>query len=139
MNLRLGFKSLVLGSTLLLFTMGHGDGCCTEESVLGPPTETVCPSDSQLTYANFGETFMTTYCTGCHSSTLSGDARMGAPEFHDFDTQLGVQKVANHIDQAAGVGPAAMNTAMPPDEDDGPKPTIDERRQLAEWISCGAP
>ena len=139
MNLRFGFKSLVLGSTLLLFTMGHGDGCCTDTSVLGPLTETVCPDNSQLTYVNFGEPFMTTYCIDCHSTEKSGDDRNGAPNFHDFNTQEGVQRVLNHIDQTAAFGLKAMNMSMPPADDDGPKPTDEERRQLAEWIACGAP
>lgn len=137
MKFRFGLKALVLASTLLVFNMGHGGGCCAgDEDVLGPPTNTVCPPTSQLTYANFGQTFMTTYCTRCHSSTLSGDDRMGATEFHDFDTQIGVQRVADHVDQTAGSGPDATNETMPPN---GARPTLTERQQLAEWIACGAP
>ena len=79
---------------------------------------------------------METYCTGCHASTLTGEARMGAPAFHDFDTVEGIRMVADHIDQMAGSGPEATNTGMPIDE---PKPTMLERQQLAEWIACGAP
>lgn len=137
MKMRKAIHKVLLAALLLTFTMGHGDGCCAgEEEVLGPPTETTCPPTSTLTYANFGQAFMTTYCTRCHSSTLSGDARMGAPEFHDFDSQLGVQSVAEHIDEAAGAGPAAANDQMPPD---GAMPSLEERQQLAEWIACGAP
>jgi len=130
---------LVLAVTLFLFAKGDGGGggCCAhDEGVLGPPTEAICPPSPTLTYANFGEAFMTQYCTRCHSSTLSGADRMGAPQFHDFDTQLGIQQVADHIDETAGVGPAATNEAMPPD---GAKPTLEERQKLAEWIACGAP
>ena len=131
--------TLVLATTLFLFVTGDGGGggCCShDEGVLGPPTEATCPTGSTLTYANFGQQFMTDYCTRCHSSTLSGTARMGAPAFHDFDTQLGVQQVADHIDETAGSGPAATNQGMPPD---GAKPTLEERQKLAEWIACGAP
>jgi hypothetical protein len=133
------FHKLVLAVTLFMFAKGDGggNGCCAhDEEVLGPPTETICPPSSTLTYASFGQAFMTSYCTRCHSSTLSGEARMGAPEFHDFDTQLGVQSVAEHIDEAAGAGPASTNEGMPPSD---PMPTLAERQQLAEWISCGAP
>lgn len=134
---RYSFSRLVFATMLVSFAMGHGaGGCCSSEPVLGPSTETACPPSSTLTYANFGQQFMTSYCTGCHSSTLSGDARMGAPAFHDFDTQLGVQQVADHVDQAAGAGPAATNDQMPPED---PRPTLMERQQLAEWIACGAP
>jgi uncharacterized membrane protein len=133
---RITIFRLVVASTFLSLAMGHGDGCCGSESVLGPPTEAVCPPASTLTYANFGQPFMEQYCTRCHSSTLSGDARMGAPEFHDFDSQLGVQRVADHVDQAAGAGPASTNDSMPPG---GARPTLAERQMLAEWIACGAP
>ncbi len=134
---RLTIHKLVLSSLLFVFATGHGDGCCAgKEAVLGPPTETTCPPASSLTYANFGQAFMTSYCTRCHSTTLTGSARKGAPLYHDFDTQLGVQSVANHVDEAAASGPAAMNDQMPPD---GAKPTLEERQKLAEWIACGAP
>jgi len=137
MKLRLDFRTLVLASTLLLFTMGHGDGCCTEETaVLGPATGATCPPASTLTYASFGQAFMESYCTRCHSSTLSGADRNGATAFHDFDTRLGVVQVADHIDQAAGSGPNATNDQMPPD---GAMPSVAEREMLAEWIACSAP
>jgi hypothetical protein len=61
---------------------------------------------------------------------------MGAPAFHDFDTIEGIRAVSNHIDEAAGAGPAATNEAMP---ESGTKPTLAERQMLAEWIACGAP
>lgn len=127
---------VLFAASLLTFTMGHGGGCGSEEPVLGPSTGASCPPDSQLTYASFGQPFMEQYCTRCHSSALAGEARMGAPAFHDFDTQLGIQQVADHVDQAAGAGPNATNESMPPD---GASPTLAERQQLAEWIACGAP
>jgi len=135
---KLTVRRLVFAATLFLFVKGDGGGgCCSEEEgVLGPATEATCPTTQTLTYANFGAPFMEQYCTRCHSSTLSGDARMGAPEFHDFDTQTGILNVAEHIDEAAGSGPAATNEGMPPT---GPFPTLEERQQLAEWIACGAP
>jgi uncharacterized membrane protein len=122
---------------LLAMTMGHGDGCCSAESVLGPPTETECPPTSTLTYENFGRQFMEDYCTDCHSTTKVGDARNGATKDHDFDMLAGIRGQAMHIDQTAGIGPAAENRNMPPSDED--QPTDDERRQLAEWISCNAP
>jgi hypothetical protein len=97
------------------------------------PTESVCPTDSTLTYDTFGQPFMEAYCTRCHSSTLHGDDRMGAPTFHDFDSELGILRVAEHVDEWAAAGPAAINTLMPPD---GDKPTEAERRQLGEYLAC---
>lgn len=128
-------RGLLLGTSILLFSMGHGGGCGDEE-ILGPPTEATCPTGSTLTYTNFGKPFMEQYCTRCHDSAKTGSARNGAPLYHDFDTQLGIQQVSNHVDETAGSGPAATNEAMPPD---GAKPTLEERQKLAEWIACGAP
>lgn len=124
----------------LPFLMGHGDGGCScsdsEDELFGPPTLSICPEISTVTYGTFGEQFMEKYCTRCHSSELKGADRMGAPEFHDFDTVSGIRSVADHIDQTAASGPAVTNTAMPPD---GAIPTLEERKTLGEWIACGAP
>ena len=131
------FQRAVIAVTVLMFTIGHGGGCCAgDEAVLGPPTGAACPTTSTLTYASFGKPFMESYCTRCHSSELTGAARNGATAFHDFDTLIGVQSVSDHIDQTAGSGPEATNDQMPPD---GAMPTLAERQQLAEWIACGAP
>jgi cytochrome c5 len=97
----------------------------------------VCPPTSTLTYASFGQTFMETYCTSCHSSTLTGSARNGATVDHDFDTQVGVLRVYDHIDETAGSGPNATNEEMP--RGDGPFPSLAEREMLAEWLACGVP
>ncbi|NVB80699.1 MAG: cytochrome c [Kofleriaceae bacterium] len=109
---------------------------CGPDSVFGPPTESTCPQGSTLTYENFGKGFMTQYCTRCHSSELVGVDRHGAPSFHDFDTLFGIKAVADHVDETTASGPASTNTGMPPD---GPFPTLEERKQLGEWIACGMP
>lgn len=105
-------------------------------SVFGPPTESTCPTGSTLTYDNFGRQFMEAYCTRCHALPLMGADRMGAPTFHDFDTKFGVKGVANHVDETAAAGPAAINRGMPPN---GDRPTDAERYLLGEWIACGVP
>ena len=132
------YRGLVLGALLLSSLMGHGPGgCCSEEaSVFGPPTASACPPGSTLTYNNFGKPFMETYCTRCHASDRTGDARNGAPAFHDFDSLIGIKQVADHVDQTAASGPAATNMSMPPD---GARPTLAERQMLGEWIACGMP
>ncbi len=139
MRLRFDIKSVTLLGLLLAMTMGHGDGCCSEETVLGPPTETPCPPTSTITYENFGRAFMEDFCVNCHSSTKVGEERMGATKDHDFDTLLGIRQVANHIDQTAGIGPASANRNMPPADSEQEKPADSDRERLAEWISCGAP
>lgn len=110
---------------------------CDQDSVFGPPTESVCPpGGTTLTYTNFGQPFMEAYCTRCHSSKLTGSARNGAPSFHDFDSLFGIKAVSDHIDETTASGPAATNTGMP---NDGKEPTLEERKQLGEWIACGMP
>jgi hypothetical protein len=108
---------------------------CTDTAQL-EPTGATCPSDSTLTYANFGEPFMTEYCTECHSSDLTGDERMGAPLFHDFNTLEGIMAFTQHIDETAAAGPKSVNTLMP---QFAPKPSLAERYQLGEWLACGTP
>ncbi len=109
---------------------------CGEDPLFGPPTESVCPPDSTLTYENFGQPFMEDYCTRCHSSELTGADRNGAPSFHDFDTVFGIRAVSEHIDETTASGPAATNDSMPPD---GDTPSLEERQQLGEWIACDMP
>jgi hypothetical protein len=107
-----------------------------DKPVFGPPTESTCPDDTTLTYENFGKPFMEKYCTDCHSSKKRGDARNGAPSFHDFDTLFGIRAVSDHIDETTAAGPAAVNEGMP---ECGPYPTLTERKKLGEWIACGMP
>jgi hypothetical protein len=109
---------------------------CSQSLGLGPPTESTCPPSSTLSYASFGMPFMASYCTECHASTLPPDQRHGAPLLHDFDTRLGIVGVAEHVDETAAAGPAAVNVFMPAQD---PRPTIEERQQLGEWLACGAP
>jgi hypothetical protein len=107
----------------------HDDDTHGEDE--GTPSGAEC--DSTLTYENFGMAFMTSYCTGCHSSTLSGTARNGAPEDHDYDTLDGILLVAEHIDEHAAAGPDATNDLMPPLD---PRPSQAEREQLGAWLAC---
>jgi len=112
--------------------------CDSEEPqpLFGPPTESVCPSNSTITYNNFGKSFMDNYCTRCHHTELVGEDRQGAPSFHDFDTLFGIKAVSNHVDFTTAAGPAATNDSMPPG---GMIPSDEERRMLGEWIACDMP
>jgi uncharacterized membrane protein len=119
---------------VLLLVMLAG---CPADPIYGPPTESVCPpGGTTLTYVSFGKPFMEDYCTRCHDQALKGAARHGAPSFHDFDTLFGIKAVAPHIDETTAAGPAATNDGMP---NDGKSPTLEERKQLGEWIACGMP
>jgi predicted small lipoprotein YifL len=121
---------------LLALAIALAAGCGEDQPLFGPPTESVCPPSSTLTYENFGREFMEVYCTRCHHSELTGADRKGAPSFHDFDTIFGIRAVSDHIDETTASGPAATNDSMPPD---GDRPTLAEREQLAEWIACEMP
>jgi len=110
---------------------GHGS--------VGEPSGATCSVNSALTYESFGRDFMAQYCTSCHSSSLRGAERNGAPSDHNFDTLDAIQDVgAEHIDGLAAAGPAHVNTAMPPHDQDA-KPSEMERRLLGEWLACGIP
>jgi cytochrome c5 len=117
---------------------GHGhDEPHDHAEPVGPPSGAVCPpGGGTLTYASFGKQFFSDYCLSCHSSNVTGLARMGAPADHDFDSYAEVELLIDHIDQKAAKGPSSTNVDMPPS---GKRPTEDERAKLGEWIACGAP
>lgn len=92
----------------------------------GTATGSVCPPTQTLTYANFGEPFMSKYCTSCHNGRESPNlASVGSIRSHRAD-----------VDTEAAAGPNATNTSMP---EGSTTPTDEERRQLGEWLACGAP
>ncbi|MBZ4419096.1 c-type cytochrome [Myxococcus sp. RHSTA-1-4] len=95
------------------------------------------PGGTQLTEQNFGRAFLDSYCTRCHSSTRTGAARNGAPEGLNWDQIDVVRANADEMNEEAGANAdGSVNSDMPPSD---PRPTDDERRQLAEWLACGAP
>ena len=110
-------------------------GACTADSG-GSSTGSTCPSTNAPTYDNFGRTFMTTYCTGCHSATAQN--RFGAPPSLNFDSEAEITRHASAIDQEAARGPKAANDTMP--ELGTPlvqsKPTDDEREKLGQFLAC---
>jgi len=121
---------LVLG---LILPLGGCESGAEEE---GTPSGAECAADSTLTWDNFGKGFMDSYCVRCHSTTLTGSARRGAPNDHNFDSVTLVREEIEHTDEAAAAGPDAVNTDMPIGS---PAPTEAERRMLGEWLACGAP
>lgn len=118
------------------------------DTPLPAPTEAVCPDPDPrtLTWESFGQKFMADYCTSCHDSALPRAMRNGAPVYHDYDSLPGVLAIPGHIDERAGSGPAAHNTSMPPArcpstvggplDRDCPRPTDQERTNLAIWLAC---
>lgn len=92
--------------------------------------------DNMLTWENFGEPFMLSWCTGCHNSALPTAERAGAPCAINFDAHAGVVPFAASIEVRAidwqmyeGTTPMPPATIVPDDE----------LALLREWIDCGAP
>jgi uncharacterized membrane protein len=111
-------------------------GCESGAEEEGTPSGAVCATDSTLTWDNFGKGFMDSYCIRCHSTKLTGSARQGAPNDHNFDSVELLRDEIDHTDEQAAAGPDSVNTAMPIG---APTPTEAERRMLGEWLACGAP
>jgi len=93
----------------------------------GDPTGSTCPTDSTLSYANFGQAFMADHCLSCH--------RAGGPETPTLSTLEQIRQNSDVIDRSAAAGPNAVNSYMP----DGGSVAESERRKLGEWLACGAP
>lgn len=99
-------------------------GACGSD--LGDSTGSTCPSDSTLTYDNFGQEFMQAHCLACHAD--------GGPESPKLSTLAEVRAHIGEVDRAAAAGPNAVNTYMP----EGGSVPDEERRKLGEWLACGA-
>lgn len=109
----------------LVVTLAALLGACGEG--LGDATGSTCPTDSTLTYTNFGQSFMQNYCLACHAD--------GGRESPKLSSLSQIQARRADIDRAAAAGPNGVNTYMP---EDGTVPEA-ERRKLGEWLACGAP
>ena len=107
----------------------------TPEEIPPPPytsfAKRPCPTDSVLTWENFGQPFIANWCTACHASAVPEDNRVGAPATVNFDDLDGVREHAERIWARSGDD----NNTMPPA---GVPPAL-ERAQLGEWLACGAP
>jgi uncharacterized membrane protein len=114
------FKTLAL-STLLLTS-------CTEAS---DSADLECPKNSFLSYENFGDPFLLTWCTPCHSSYLTTvEDRQEAPLGVNFNTYEDVLEHADFIKILT-----IDTEAMPP----AGGPSAEDRTLLEEWIACGLP
>lgn len=103
-------------------------GACGGDDAEGKATGATCPSDSTLSYDNFGKSFFAANCLACHNAQQAGDG-------YDFSTLANIQGAATDIDHVAAAGPDATNTEMP----EGGSLSLEQRTQLGEWLACGAP
>lgn len=139
-------SSLEFGALALALFAAVGAACSSSGDAASPAASTpdagtsaplspipgrACPDGSPLTYQSFGAPFFESYCTGCHSSKVTGDKRQKAPPGVDFDTLAGIRAHAARIYARAGDG----STTMPP----AGGPTADSRKLLGDWLACGAP
>ncbi|MFO0667889.1 MAG: hypothetical protein U0174_28305 [Polyangiaceae bacterium] len=91
----------------------------------GGTTGVTCPTNSTLTYENFGKSFMASNCTRCH----------GGRESPSLLTVENIRAHADEIDSEAGASATVTNTRMP---EDG-SVSLADRKKLSEWLACGAP
>lgn len=84
-----------------------------------------CPTNSTLTYENFGRGFFASYCDRCHASGIRPT----------INNQAAIQAQRAKIDEVAAAGPDGVNTSMP---ESGAAPSEADRRRLGEWLACGA-
>jgi hypothetical protein len=84
------------------------------------------------TYEGFARGFFEAWCLRCHHSTrVTPEARMGAPEEFNWDQRASVMTHLARIRSAVGV-----ENYMPITE---PRPSCADRRRLVRWIDLGAP
>jgi hypothetical protein len=113
-------------------------GCTADDATKDPdgPWDTMaerpCPPENILSWENFGDPFVTSWCTGCHSSDLVGEeSRREAPPEINFDDHEQVEMFRDVMWLRA----ADHNREMPP----AGGPGFAERTLFGEWLACGAP
>jgi len=114
----------VMLSLALMLGGGAAVSACGDD--LGDATGSTCPTDSSLTYDNFGKEFFAAHCLACHGAA--------GPESPKYDTLNQIRANSSNIDRQAAAGPNAVNTKMP----QGASVPEAERRKLGEWLACGA-
>ena len=115
--------------SMRLFTLFMFLGCAAEPQDTSDSSivDSNCVDAQIITYNNFGKSFMTHGCQGCHASTAPD--RYGAPIEVVFDTlDLVWDQAATILAVAAGDQPT-----MPPQGG----VTVDDRIKLKWWLECG--
>ena len=128
---RVGCAMVACASIALVFS-----GCvgATDDSVDGDwasLADRPCPDDSLLAWESFGDPFVRSWCTGCHSEQLGHERRRGAPDDVNFNTLDDVRALSDRMWARAG----DHNRTMPP----AGGPGHAERELFGEWLACGAP
>lgn len=103
-------------------------GACPAEDTGPPAALGDCPPESTVVWSDVQPIFGT-YCTHCHSTTLEGDDRNGAPEDVNLDTIDGAQPDWL-VWQMVWTGQMPEDRVIVPEED---------KWLIYEWLSCGRP
>lgn len=133
---RSGAVALVVGA---LFGCSSGDPPPAAQQQTALETGSTCPDMAHptITYSGWAQYFFASYCTRCHSSTLTtSDERNGATIHANWDDLPTIRSYTKEIDSFAAGGPNGINHIMPPN---GAMPSDDERIMLGEFLACGAP
>jgi hypothetical protein len=101
-------------------------GACGGDGGGGILPEVDCEA---ITVPTYGELDIIAVCTGCHSSTLSGGARLGAPVDVNYDTYDAA--ASSGLDGAEEV----FRGRMPP----GGGIADAEKEAFNQWVQCGMP
>jgi hypothetical protein len=105
------------------------------DPIAGLSSGATCPPMSTLSYENFGQAFFASFCLECHTVAIPTGPGRQAPPDRNFDDLASVRMYAHPIDQQAAAGPSGVHQVMPPLD---PRPTLQQRMQLGEWLACGA-
>ncbi len=93
------------------------------------PVDGVCPAEgSDVTYDNFAAEFLDVNCSSCHSKSVEGEDRRGAPIDQNWDDPASLRSHAPRIRDTV------LRNQMPPQFGLSPSPEADK---LVEWIACG--
>ncbi len=90
--------------------------------------EPTCDREPPVTWENWGEAYIATFCVGCHSALLEGDERRGATPGVDLNNYGDVMRHVDRI-EARATGP---EPTMPPSGG----PSAEQVALLEEWLHC---
>lgn len=120
----LKFAPLSMLAVLALCACAADGGSSDDQTADDTSSETSdAGSCDALTYASFGETFLSNYCVSCHGPTMA-------------QKNIRLDSLAGLTAAKAKVKSEVSGGAMPPR---GSKaPSSQERAELGQWINCGA-
>jgi len=112
----------------LLLMLAVGAGCGSGSSAT---TSTLSGADCSQSVPTYSELTIWPLCTVCHSSSLSGSARQGAPANVNFDSYAAAARAAGEAVTEVSAG------RMPPSGET--QPASAETAALEQWAQCGTP